>query len=106
MTDASDPALEALLAEARAQFAGSLPAKTAELEGLLARSAWADARRAAHRLRGSCGTYGFPSLSAAAGAIEDHLLEAGGAPGDAVLARIRERLAEIVREGRSAAGLP
>lgn len=54
-----------------------------ELERLLGSSpAGDDARRArklAHDLRGSGGSYGFPEVSAAAGALEDALN--AGAPG-------------------------
>ena len=90
MTEATDPALLALLAEAKAHFAAGLPAKVAELEELLARQAWEGLRRAAHKLRGSSGTYGFADVSAAAADIEEALLAANGPPG----AEARELLAE------------
>src|SRR5271165_2383707 len=97
MTD--DPAISALLAEARKQFATGLPAKVGELESLLAAGSWDDARRAAHKLRGSSGTYGFAALSTAAAGIEDTLLDAGGLPGEPALSKIRE----LAREARSQA---
>jgi HPt (histidine-containing phosphotransfer) domain-containing protein len=87
------PGVEALLVVARAEFAQRLPTKMAEVEKLLSDRAWDEARRASHKLRGSAATYGFPSLSAAAAAIEDALLAAGGSPGADVVAR----LADIVR---------
>jgi HPt (histidine-containing phosphotransfer) domain-containing protein len=87
------PSIDALLALARAEFAQRLPAKTAEIERLVSGSAWEEARRAAHKLRGSAATYGFPALSAAAAAIEDALLAAGGPPDAAV----RVRVADVLR---------
>lgn len=84
----ADPTVEQMLAEARAQFAASLPAKTASLEGHLARGAWEEARRAAHKLRGSAGTYGFTALGAAAGEVEEALIAAGSRPDAAAAARI------------------
>jgi HPt (histidine-containing phosphotransfer) domain-containing protein len=74
MSSARDPAIDAALAAVRAQFAAALPEKAAHIAGLLARGAWEEARRAAHRLRGSAGTYGFAPLGAAAAAIEELLL--------------------------------
>jgi len=93
MSEVHDPSIARLLVEARLQFASSLPAKTAELEALLAREAWDELRRAAHKLRGSSGTYGFAEVSAAAGAIEEALLAASLAPG----AEARKLLAEQAR---------
>jgi HPt (histidine-containing phosphotransfer) domain-containing protein len=87
------PSVEALLAVARAEFAHRLPAKTAEIEKLVAEGTWDEARRASHKLRGSAATYGFPALSVAAGAIEDILLAAGGQPDDGA----RERVMDILR---------
>lgn len=107
MSGPPDPSVEQMLAEARAQFAASLPAKAAALEEHLARGAWEEARRAAHKLRGSAGTYGFAALGAAAGEVEEALLAARGAPDDPTRARIgamaREARVEaerIAKEGR------
>ena len=97
MTD--DPAIAALLAEARIQYVAGLAAKVADLESLITRGAWDEARRAAHKLRGSAGTYGFAEVSAPAAAIEEALIESNGAPDDAVKARV----AELAREVRAQA---
>ena len=101
-----DPTVEQMLAEAKAQFASSLPAKAAALQDHLARGAWEEAKRAAHKLRGSAGTYGFVVLGVAAGEVEEALIAAGLQPDAAAAARIgdkaREARAEaerIVREG-------
>jgi HPt (histidine-containing phosphotransfer) domain-containing protein len=103
MTGARDPAIEELLAAARRQFAVSLPSKAADVEALVARGAWAEARRAAHKLRGSAGTYGFAEVGAAAGAIEDTLLEGKDAPDAGARDRIALRLQEAHLEAERAA---
>jgi HPt (histidine-containing phosphotransfer) domain-containing protein len=89
-----DPTVEQMLAEARAQFAARLPAKAAALQEHLARGAWEEARRAAHKLRGSAGTYGFAVLGAAAGEVEEALLAAGLQPDAAAVARIGDKVRE------------
>jgi HPt (histidine-containing phosphotransfer) domain-containing protein len=99
-----DPAVEDLLAVARADFASRLPARITELEGLASRGVWDDARRAAHRLRGSSATYGFPVLGGLAAAIEDALLAAGGPPGEDVRGRVAAWLDEARVEAQRAAG--
>lgn len=98
MSGPPDPTVEQMLAQARAQFAASLPAKAAAIEEHLARGAWEEARRAAHKLRGSAGTYGFAALGAAAGEIEEALLAAGKAPDAAAVARIGEKAREARTE--------
>ncbi len=102
MSQVRDPAIIALLAEARLQFAAGLPAKVAELQALLGRGAWDELRRAAHKLRGSTGTYGFMELSAAAGGIEDALLEAGAA-GGCEAPEVKERVSRLVSDAVSEA---
>jgi HPt (histidine-containing phosphotransfer) domain-containing protein len=89
-----DPTVEQMLAEARAQFAASLPAKAAALEDHLTRGAWEEARRAAHKLRGSAGTYGFAVLGAAAAEVEEALVAAGSQPDGAAAARIGDKARE------------
>lgn len=86
--DAGEPSIDALLAAAGVQFAEALPDKVSALQGSIARGAWAEARRAAHKLRGSAATYGHAELAASASAIEEALLEAGDTP----LAESRERI--------------
>jgi HPt (histidine-containing phosphotransfer) domain-containing protein len=94
-----DSTVEQMLAEARAHFAASLPAKAVALEEQLARGAWEEARRSAHKLRGSAGTYGFAVLGAAAGEVEEALIAAGSQP-DAVAAA---RIGEMARQARAEA---
>jgi HPt (histidine-containing phosphotransfer) domain-containing protein len=91
--------IEALLAAARRDYAASVAGKVAHLEGLIAQAAWGEARRAAHKLRGSAATYGFVALGAAAGAIEDVLLAAEGEP-----VALAPLLLDLATEATRAAG--
>lgn len=100
------PSVEALLAVAREDFARRLPAKTDEIGRLVSAGAWEEARRAAHKLRGSAATYGFPALSVAAAAIEETLLAclaSGAPPGTAVVERVRELVQGAAAAAESAA---
>jgi HPt (histidine-containing phosphotransfer) domain-containing protein len=104
--DAADPSIALLLAAARSQFAAALPARVAAIEEHVARGAWEEARRGAHKLHGSAATYGFAALGVSAAAIEDALLDAGE-PSDAVRARIAGHLVEARAEAeRAARGAP
>jgi HPt (histidine-containing phosphotransfer) domain-containing protein len=104
--DEGDPSsIDALLLAAHRQFAGSLPAKVAAIVDAVARGAWDDARRSAHKLRGSAATYGFAALGATAGAIEEALRE-GADVGDEVRARIDGHLVEARAEAERAAAEP
>jgi HPt (histidine-containing phosphotransfer) domain-containing protein len=93
-----DPTVEQMLAEARALFAASLPAKAAALQEHLARGAWEEAKRAAHKLRGSAGTYGFAVLGATAGEVEEALIAAGLKPDADAAARIGDKASEARAE--------
>ncbi len=99
MADAADPTIQAMLAAARAEFGARLPSKVAEIDALVERAAWDDARRAVHKLRGSAATYGFAALGAAAATAEDLLIQSGGAPDEAA----RARLADLLRVARAEA---
>ena len=96
--------VQALLAEARAQFAASLPAKASEVALLVARASWEEARRAAHRLRGSAGTYGFAQVGAACAAIEDALIAASNAPDAGARAALDQLARDACAEAERAAG--
>jgi HPt (histidine-containing phosphotransfer) domain-containing protein len=106
MRDALDPSVRDMLAVARAEFAGRLLAKVDELDALVAREAWDEVRRAAHKLRGSAATYGFPELGAAAATAEDVLIEAAGSPGGAARARLADALRTARTEAERAAPSP
>ena len=97
MSGSGDPSVDALLAQLRAQFTASLPSKLTALEELVARGAWADLRRAAHKLRGSASTYGHLELGAVAGAMEEVLLAAADPPDEAARSSIAAHLAEARR---------
>jgi HPt (histidine-containing phosphotransfer) domain-containing protein len=74
----SDDDLDAELAALRATYGRELPAK-ARAVAAATRATVADPTKAeeatalAHRLRGTAGAYGFPTISRGAGAIEDAL---------------------------------
>jgi HPt (histidine-containing phosphotransfer) domain-containing protein len=93
------PTVDDLLAIARAEFAGRLPGKVAELDRLASIEAWQDLRVASHKLRGSAATYGFPALGALAATIEELLIAAGCQPD----AGARERVGGAVAEARAEA---
>lgn len=93
MTPLGDSAFDALLATERAAYAGRVELRVAEIEAHLAAGCVDDARRAAHKLSGSAGTYGFPALSSAARDIEE-TLERGGRVDDSMLGRLREANAD------------
>ncbi len=105
MRDARDE-FETLLAAARAEFASRLEEKMRELQELSDRGAWTEVRRAAHKLRGSAGTYGFPKIGEAAAVIEELLIEAEPSPDEdaknrfaVALATARTASEAAVREG-------
>ena len=101
----ADSTIDELLALAKAQFASGLGARVAAIEEPVARRAWQEVRRAAHKLRGAAATYGFTALGASAGELEDRLLEVRDAPGPELLARIAELVATVHAEAaRASAG--
>jgi HPt (histidine-containing phosphotransfer) domain-containing protein len=102
MGEAEQPSALALIQAAHAQFRAGLPAKAAALDAWVADAAWDDARRGAHKLRGSAGVYGYAALGAIAGELEDALLDAGGAPDADALARIRAILTNLQTEAERA----
>jgi HPt (histidine-containing phosphotransfer) domain-containing protein len=97
------PSVEALLAVARAEFGSRLPAKVDEIASLVSEGAWEGARRAAHKLRGSAATYGFPALSAAAAAIEETLIAAAAPPSADVVVRVKGIVSGACVEAQRAA---
>jgi HPt (histidine-containing phosphotransfer) domain-containing protein len=100
--ESGEPSIEALLAAAGVEYARALPEKVTALAGLIARCAWLDARRAAHKLRGSAAIYGHAELGASAAAIEESLLEAGDCPLAECRARIDQHLASAhIEAGRA-----
>ncbi len=94
----SDPRLAVVVAG----FVARLPAAVAELNELAAADRPADLTRAAHRLRGAGGSYGFGPISDAAAALENRLL-AGDQP-PAVAAEVADLVRTLRRvEGFAAA---
>jgi HPt (histidine-containing phosphotransfer) domain-containing protein len=71
-----DDSVEAALAALQAAYAAQVPAQVRSLLDLLGVAAAcpeaaAEARRLAHRLRGTAGTYGFAAVGEACARIED-----------------------------------
>ncbi len=58
------------LAEIVDMFVAELPERVAILLQRLERREWNDLRRAAHQLKGAGGSYGFASITASAGRLE------------------------------------
>ena len=84
------------LAELRRVYIASLPLKLDEVAAAVARRSLDDACAIAHRLRGTAGSYGVPTVSAALGAIEDRI-EAAGAGSDGLSAELEELIAAARR---------
>jgi HPt (histidine-containing phosphotransfer) domain-containing protein len=94
--------LDAIVAQARAEFAGRLGGKVDDLDRLFSSGAWAELRVASHKLRGSAATYGFVALGALAGQVEDLLIEVSCSPDAAARDRVRATLVEARAEARRA----
>ena len=71
------------LAEMKRGFAARLPAKLDEIRAAAAARSVEDVRALAHRLRGTCGSYGLAGVGDAIGAIEDRV-DAADASSDAL----------------------
>jgi HPt (histidine-containing phosphotransfer) domain-containing protein len=95
MDGQGDPLVDADILAARAEFAHRLVTKTADLEALVVREEWDEVRRAAHKLCGSSGIYGFGVLSRVAAAIEEILCASKNAPDAPAQQEIREKLDEM-----------
>jgi HPt (histidine-containing phosphotransfer) domain-containing protein len=95
--------VNALIAAARAEFARTLVPKAAALEALVGRGLWEEARRAAHKLRGSAGVYGFAGVGAAAAALDDILCSrAEETPDASEQALVGEKVRELRAEAEHA----
>ncbi len=57
-------------------FVGEIPEKIARIQRFVEERDMASLRRTVHQLRGACGGYGFPSLSEAAGLLEERITKA------------------------------
>jgi HPt (histidine-containing phosphotransfer) domain-containing protein len=93
-----DPGIAALLDAARVDFARSLPGKAAAVEAHFAAGAFADGKRAAHKLRGSAGMFGYAALGQIAGQIDELMNGDTGATGAAARARVSALLSELRAE--------
>lgn len=105
----ADPSRAAAeLARVRSTYAANLPEQVERLVRLtLDRrpTSVEEARRLAHQLRGTAGSYGFALVSAIAGRVEDQLVR--GDPADAVaLEELRRAAAGTGTRGAEPAGVP
>jgi HPt (histidine-containing phosphotransfer) domain-containing protein len=97
--------IDAMLAAARADYASRLPSKLAAIEELTARGAWAEARRAAHKLRGSAATYGFVTIGDAAAVLEQLATDASSPAAEgAARAALQDAIHRVRIEVERAAG--
>lgn len=97
--------VDALLAAAREQYASRLPSKLADIEESAARGDWDEARRAAHKLRGSAATYGFVAIGDAAATFEQLAIDATSIDPARFRGAIDEAL-KRVRDAIERAGAP
>jgi len=101
-TVADSFSLEDFLAQQRAEYRASLPARLQQLEAAWAARAWNDLERCTHGIAGSAGTFGLAELGDAARALEEaleqqlHDASADARPRQAVAARM-EKLAAMMR---------
>lgn len=79
------------------EYVADIPQIVHVLESALASENWQELKRQAHRLKGSAGGYGFPSVSVAAGALENCF---GENVADKVLERT-QRLVALCRRIRN-----
>ena len=87
--------IAAELAALRKDYLSRLPAKLDELAALVESRSRAEARQAAHKLRGTAGTYGAGVFGEAIGAIDDALVGDLDWPTiDSFIIRARAALAE------------
>ncbi|MEP7120542.1 MAG: Hpt domain-containing protein [Byssovorax sp.] len=108
MSAERDALIREAFVELRQEFAIALPDRVVALATAVRAAATSrddsalhdEARSGAHKLRGAAGSYGFPAISAAAGRIEEALVEVGagdGADPAAAWATILEATAAIER---------
>ena len=103
----ADPfSLEDFLAQQRADYRASLPARLQQLETASAGGAWHDVERCAHGIAGSAATFGLAALGDAARELEEAIEGLAGAepqaPGREALQRQVQSLAAMLREAIAA----
>ena len=89
---AADPEM----AELVQLFISELPVRINALEAAWTEARLADLKRMAHQLKGSCGGYGFPSIGAAAEALETGLRAIPGTDSQAALDGLAAEFRELV----------
>jgi HPt (histidine-containing phosphotransfer) domain-containing protein len=91
---AGDPMLGQLVG----LFVAEMPAQIARLVDAHEARDWEGLRRAAHQLKGSAGSYGFPAISPAAAELEEALR--GQLPEETIRQAV-EQLVDLCRQART-----
>lgn len=76
-------------------FVDEMPSRTDTILASLSSKDWNNLANEAHKLRGSAGGHGFPTLGDAAGVLEDAVRAASGRE-EAVIAGIQQQVQELV----------
>lgn len=97
---------DADMAELLEVFLSELSERTERLRGLLREGRYEELRTLAHQLKGAAGGYGYPTVSAAAAALENTIRSSAPLSGEAsqVKASVEELVALCARaiQGRAA----
>lgn len=88
----SDPDMTEILQ----QFVGDMPAKTSSLNQFWSSQDLESLRRLAHQIKGASAGYGFPSVGAAAGRVEQSLIDLGNGSVGASLDALRRDVNDLI----------
>jgi HPt (histidine-containing phosphotransfer) domain-containing protein len=86
------------LRETVVKFLSTLPARIVDMEAALARGAQEDLRAMAHRLKGTGGTHGYPSLSDRARTLESAIKQNDMELVKSLLVDLKHMIASLVPE--------
>jgi HPt (histidine-containing phosphotransfer) domain-containing protein len=78
-------------------FVAEMPSRTARLIDRLEACDWAGLRQAAHQIKGTAGSYGFPAISPAAAQLEDAICRQ--LPEEAIRQAV-EQVVDLCRQAR------
>ncbi len=89
----SEYANDADMAELVESFVAELPKRVEAINSAVTQARGTDLKRLAHQLRGAAPGYGFPTIGAAAAALEDLMRQA---PATAELSAFKSQIDELV----------
>ena len=100
-SDGGDPVVSTYsadpdMAELIQLFVGEMGQRIAALETCCRNREFSELKRIAHQLKGASGGYGFPSIGAAAGLLEEGVARAGSASDAASMGVIRKQVEDLV----------